>query len=264
VRAQKLVPCFQMTLIKFLITLVLLATVSAAAAPASNAVDAAWISAQRAIQQQLTSLDQQRQSIHQQLGEPVDAAGIRVADFIDPWPALPQAPCSALDRDEMNALVAEAAHKQALPPALLRAVMKQESAFKPCAVSMRGAQGLMQLMPTTAQQFHVADPFDPAQNVRAGAAFLKQLLTRYKGDLRLALAAYNAGPLRADQQDSRPFPIETQNYLANIFADLGVDQPLHLNAEVSEATDQPIAPDNAEPASQTADGIETPVKTPKP
>jgi soluble lytic murein transglycosylase-like protein len=258
-----------MALIKFLITLVLVTAVSAAAvspvaAPASNAVDAAWISAQRAIQQQLTSLDKQRQSIHQQLGEPVDSAGIRVADFIDPWPTLPQAPCPALDHDEVNALVADAARKQALPPELLRAVMKQESAFKPCAVSMRGAQGLMQLMPTTAQQFHVADPFDPAQNVRAGAAFLKQLLTRYKGDLRLALAAYNAGPLRADQQGSRSFPIETQNYLANIFADLGVDEALSVDAEVSEATDQAIVLDNAEPTGQTAGRIETPAKTPKP
>ncbi|HEY1949660.1 MAG TPA: lytic transglycosylase domain-containing protein [Bryobacteraceae bacterium] len=258
-----------MALIKLLITLVLLTTVSTAAvspaaAPTSNTVDAAWISAQQAIQQQLTSLDKQRQSIHQQLGEPVDSTGIRVADFIDPWTALPQAPCPALDHDEVNALVAEAARKQALPPELLHAVMKQESAFKPCAVSMRGAQGLMQLMPTTAQQFHVVDPFDPAQNVLAGAAFLKQLLTRYKGDLRLALAAYNAGPLRADQEGNRAFPIETQNYLANIFADLGVDQSLHVNAEVSEAADQPIALDNAGPVSQTADRIETPVKPPKP
>jgi soluble lytic murein transglycosylase-like protein len=258
-----------MTLIKILITLVLptavsAAAVSPAAAPASNTVDAAWISAQQGIQQQLTSLDKQRQSIRQQLGEPIDAAGIRVADFIDSWPALPQAPCPALDRDEVNALVAQAARKQVLPPELLRAVMKQESGFKPCAVSMRGAQGLMQLMPTTAQQFHVADPFDPEQNVRAGAAFLKQLLTRYKGDLRLALAAYNAGPLRADQQDSRPFPIETQNYLTNIFADLGVDQGLHVNTDISEATDQAVAFDNAEPIGQTADKIETPAKTPKP
>jgi soluble lytic murein transglycosylase-like protein len=258
-----------MASIKFLITLVFLtavcaAAVSPAAAPASNTVDAAWISAQQTIQQQLTSLDKQRQSIHQQLGEPVDAAGIRVADFIDHWPALPQAPCPALDHDEVNTLVAEAARKQALPPELLRAVMKQESAFKPCAVSMRGAQGLMQLMPTTAQQFHVTDPFDPAQNVRAGAAFLKQLLTRYKGDLRLALAAYNAGPLRADQQDSRPFPIETQNYLTNIFADLGVNQPLHVDADVPEGTDQAVALDNAEPVGQTADKIETPAKTLKP
>jgi soluble lytic murein transglycosylase-like protein len=188
-----------------------------------GAADSAWISAQQAIQQQLTSIDKQRQSIHQQLGEPVDAQGIRAADFIDPWPpALLPANCPAMDREDIEVVTAEAAHEQALSPALLRAVMKQESAFKPCAVSVRGAQGLMQLMPSTSQQFHVADPFDPSQNVRAGAAYLRQLLTRYKGDLQLALAAYNAGPLRTDQRSNRPFPVETQNYLMSILADLGI------------------------------------------
>jgi hypothetical protein len=209
------------------------------------------------MQQQLTSLDKQRQSIRQQLGEPVDSAGIPMADFIDPSPALLQAPCPALDHNDVNVLIAEAARKRDLSPELLRAVMKQESAFKPCAVSMRGAQGLMQLMPATARQFHVADPFDPSQNVQAGAAFLKQLLTRYKGDLRLALAAYNAGPLRADQQSDRPFPIETQNYLANIFADLGIGQAVPGDAEVSDTTDHVSVLDKA-------DKIETPAKAAKP
>jgi soluble lytic murein transglycosylase-like protein len=206
------------------------------AAQTPSAADAAWLSAQQAIQQQLASIDKQRQSIHQQLGEPVDAHGIRVADFINPWPAN----CPALDRNDVNTLTTEAAREQALSPDLLRAVMKQESAFKPCAVSMRGAQGLMQLMPATAQQFHVADPFDPSQNVRAGAAYLKQLLTRYKGDLKLALAAYNAGPLRADQQAIRPFPHETQNYLLSILADLGAGQPSSSGGEVPEAAGNAI------------------------
>ena len=121
-------------------------------------------------------------------------------------------------------MIAAAAKKQSLDPALLRAVMKQESGFKPCAVSVRGAQGLMQLMPATAGLLHVEDPFDPEQNVQAGAAFLKQLLGRYKGDLRLALVAYNAGTLRADQPANAPYPLETQNYLASIFAQLGMSQ----------------------------------------
>jgi soluble lytic murein transglycosylase-like protein len=99
--------------------------------------------------------------------------------------------------------------------------MRQESGFKPCAVSIKGAQGLMQLMPATAAQFHVTDPFDPEQNVQAGALFLKQLLKKYNGDLRLALVAYNAGSTRADQLDPSQYPAETQGYLANIFADLG-------------------------------------------
>jgi soluble lytic murein transglycosylase-like protein len=230
-----------MRLTKFLATLLLSTFIGAAAppaaAPAPSDPDAAWISTRQAIQQQSMSLDKQRRSIYRQLGEPVDAAGIPVADFIDPLPALLLAPCPALDQNDVNAMITEAARKQALAPELLRAVMKQESAFKPCAVSVRGAQGLMQLMPATSQQFHVSDPFDPAQNVRAGAAFLKQLLTRYKGDLRLALVAYNAGPVWADQQGSRPFPAETQNYLASIFADLKINQSSPDTPEVSGATD---------------------------
>jgi hypothetical protein len=177
---------------------------------------------QLAIKQQRESIDKQRQSVHQQLGEKPDSSA--ASFFIDPLPPLPQADCGRLDSPTVNSLIADAAKKQALQPALLHAVMKQESGFKPCAVSLRGAQGLMQLMPATAQQLHVADPFDPVQNVQGGAAYLKQLLTRYKGDLRLALVAYNAGTQRADQPDPSNYPAETQGYLASIFATLGMQQ----------------------------------------
>jgi hypothetical protein len=125
--------------------------------------------------------------------------------------------------------------------------MKQESGFKPCAVSVRGAQGLMQLMPATAGLLHVENPFDPEQNVQAGAAFLKQLLGRYKGDLRLALVAYNAGPLRADQPANAPYPLETQNYLASIFAQLGMGQAQALTDDLETL---PVAPPPASEAAQ--------------
>lgn len=129
--------------------------------------------------------------------------------------------CPPLDAEEAEPLIASAAAKQSLPPELVRAVMRRESGFKPCAISVKGAQGLMQLMPATAAQLHVADPFDPEQNVQAGALFLKQLLKKYNGDLRLALVAYNAGSTRADELDPSQYPAETQEYIANIFADLG-------------------------------------------
>jgi soluble lytic murein transglycosylase-like protein len=198
----------------------------------ANAPDPKAVTAEQSLKKQQDSLDRQRASLHQQLsGDAVGATG-KAADptmepaayFIDPLPALPQADCERLDKTSVESLIAAAAKKQSLEPALLRAVMKQESGFKPCAVSVRGAQGLMQLMPATADLLHVADPFDPEQNVQAGAAFLKQLLGRYKGDLRLALVAYNAGPLRADQSANTPYPAETQNYLASIFAQLGMSQ----------------------------------------
>jgi Transglycosylase SLT domain len=195
--------------------------------------DVPWQRAQKALEQQRESLVKQQEAIQRQIGATVDAATpVRIAG-IDPFPpvvfplvlpVIDRPTCPPLEKTSVDSLVDAASKKQALPAGLLRAVMKQESAFRPCAISSRGALGLMQLMPGTAQQFHVSDPFDPDQNVQGGAAFLKQLLTRYKGDLRSTLAAYNAGPVRADQEATRPFPIETQSYLANIFADLGLDQ----------------------------------------
>jgi soluble lytic murein transglycosylase-like protein len=158
-------------------------------------------------------------------------------------PALPEADCDALDSTTVDSLIAAAAKKQSLEPSLLHAVMKQESAFKPCAVSIKGAQGLMQLMPATAQQLHVSDPFDPEQNVQGGAAFLKQLLARYKGDLRLALMAYNAGTLRADQKDKDSVPAETQNYIAGIFAELGISRAEPPAEPPAEPEDPPVAPE---------------------
>jgi soluble lytic murein transglycosylase-like protein len=221
-----------------------------------NAPDPKTATAEQSLKKQQDSLERQRASLHQQLsGETIGANG-KAADptiepaayFIDPLPALPQADCERLDKTSVESLIAAAAKKQSLEPALLRAVMKQESGFKPCAVSVRGAQGLMQLMPATAGLLHVEDPFDPEQNVQAGAAFLKQLLGRYKGDLRLALVAYNAGTLRADQPANAPYPLETQNYLASIFAQLGMSQAPTLPdlepdaTEVEPVEEQPAAP----------------------
>jgi soluble lytic murein transglycosylase-like protein len=145
-------------------------------------------------------------------------------DFISPLvpPPPPKTPdCPPLPASDIDTLVNAAAQKHSLKPALLRAVMKQESGFLPCAVSVKGAQGLMQLMPDTAAQFQVSDPFDPKQNVDAGAAFLKQLLDKYKGDLSLALGAYNAGANSVDASGGVPNIEETKNYVASILADLG-------------------------------------------
>ena len=168
---------------------------------------------------QRESLKAQNDSLRHQLGVHPEISGINFELFA-PSVALTESDCPALPSSEVESLIASAAKKHALSIPLLRAVMRQESGFKPCAVSIKGAEGLMQLMPATAAQLHVADPFDPEQNVQAGAAFLQQLLKRYNGDLRLALVAYNAGAGRADGLDPSQYPLETQGYLANIFAEL--------------------------------------------
>jgi soluble lytic murein transglycosylase-like protein len=134
-------------------------------------------------------------------------------------PLLPaaQADCEPLKETELAPLVASAATAHQLKPELLRAVIRQESGARACAVSPKGAMGLMQLMPETAEQFRLADPFDPAQNVQTGAQYLKQLLDRFDGDLKLALAAYNAGPGRVGASPPAvPDIPETRNYVEQI------------------------------------------------
>jgi soluble lytic murein transglycosylase-like protein len=98
----------------------------------------------------------------------------------------------------------------------VRAVVKVESNFNPNAVSRKGAMGLMQLMPSTARQLNVKNPFDPEQNVDAGVRHLKQLLDSYGGNIKLTLAAYNAGAGAVARSSGVPHYAETQNYVRRI------------------------------------------------
>jgi soluble lytic murein transglycosylase-like protein len=137
----------------------------------------------------------------------------------------PEAECSPIADVELTRMIDAAAQTHSVQPKLLRAVMEQESGFRPCAVSPKGAQGLMQLMPDTAGELGLEDPFDPKQNIDAGAQFLKQLLDKYKGDLPLALGAYNAGPTTVDQTGKVPDIPETRDYVAAILKRLAAAPP---------------------------------------
>lgn len=152
----------------------------------------------------------------------------------DPAPATaPQRPDTPLARrpavpQQLVRPIEEAARRHTLSPGLLTAVISAESRFDPRAVSPKGAKGLMQLMPQTARRFGVRDVFSVAENLNAGAAYLRELITRYEGDLTLALAAYNAGEgavLRAGRQV--PAFAETQQYVAKVLAHAG-ETPLHV------------------------------------
>jgi soluble lytic murein transglycosylase-like protein len=118
--------------------------------------------------------------------------------------------------DELEALVQRNAATWQVDPALVKAVIANESAFNPAATSSVGAQGLMQLMPETAASMGVRNAYDPAQNVAGGTRYLRGLLDRFGGDLHLAVAAYNAGPGAVEKYGGIPPYAETQHYVANV------------------------------------------------
>ena len=121
-----------------------------------------------------------------------------------------------IDRDGVEKLVREAADRHKMDPALVRAVIETESGWNPKAFSHKGAGGLMQLIPTTAQRYGAYDVFDPQQNIDAGVKYLRTLLERYNGNLDLALAAYNAGEGAVDRAHGVPSFRETRDYVQKV------------------------------------------------
>jgi len=113
-------------------------------------------------------------------------------------------------------LIKEIAGSHDIDPALVKAVIKTESNFDPRAVSKKGAQGLMQLMPETVKDLNVYNPFHPRDNINGGVKFLKQLLKRFNNDLMLSLAAYNAGPAVVEKYEAIPPFKETQGYVKKV------------------------------------------------
>jgi hypothetical protein len=136
-------------------------------------------------------------------------------------------------------ILVNAATRFGVRPQLLRAVAQAESNFNPRAVSRAGAQGIMQLMPETARSLGVRDPFNPLENVFAGAAYLRSLLDRFGGDEKLALAAYNAGPGAVRRYGGVPPYAETRAY---------VDRVLSLSSVEQSAQGEPLRTRPAPPA----------------
>ena len=117
----------------------------------------------------------------------------------------------------INAFIQTAATEHGVDPFLIKAIIKAESNFDPSAVSPKGAQGLMQLMPATARDLQVADPFDPQANITGGTKYLRSLLDNYGWNLELSIAAYNAGPGKV--KGRMPNIVETKTYVSKVLED---------------------------------------------
>ena len=165
------------------------------------------------------SIDKQLEAVRKQTGAPSGA--FYTTPWLTPSPSSAavdvQADCEALAEDQLRTLIGNAAQKEGVNPLLIRAVIRRESGGRPCAVSDKGAQGLMQIMPATQQYLGVDNPFDPAENIRGGTQYLKELLTMFNGRVDLALASYNAGEGRVLDYGNRVPPFkETRDYVKRI------------------------------------------------
>ncbi len=129
----------------------------------------------------------------------------------------PETPATEAD---LKLLAQKSADRYGVNASLVNSVINAESGFNPKAVSKAGAEGLMQLMPDTAKDLGVTDPFDPAQNVDGGVRYLKDMLHRYSNNVPLALAAYNAGPGAVDKAQGIPDYPETQDYVRKVLSQL--------------------------------------------
>lgn len=126
----------------------------------------------------------------------------------------PEKPTAFIEK--YGSIIEQASQRFNLEPSLIKAVIKAESDFDHEATSEKGAQGLMQLMPETADEMAVDDPYNPEENIFGGARYLSSLMGRFNNDLKLALAAYNAGPEKVDTYNGVPPYAETENFIQKV------------------------------------------------
>jgi soluble lytic murein transglycosylase-like protein len=156
--------------------------------------------------------------------------------FTIPWPtppalALLPPECDALPATTLDPIIEDSAKRHGVKPQLIRAVIQKESSGRPCAESAKGAQGLMQIMPATAAELGVSDPFEPKQNIDGGVRYLKMLLDKFRGELPLVLGAYNAGPAAVEREGGVPKIPETQDYVAEILKLLKAQAAVSASAQ---------------------------------
>jgi soluble lytic murein transglycosylase-like protein len=175
------------------------------------------------------------QPVAQPIPQPAALTGTQPS-AAQPAAVASQTPAKAAQNIDLDQVVREASSKNRLDPDFVSSVIRAESNFKTHAISKKGAQGLMQLMPATAAQLGVADPFDPKANVEAGTAHLSALLDLYKDDPIKALAAYNAGAHRVKQYNGVPPYRETRDYVNKIVRDFNAKKRAQMKAAAAANT----------------------------
>lgn len=231
------------------------------------------------------SLQRQTSSVQRQLGRARrNNDGFFVSSWFSDNPVnplasaagfTPPADCEPLDNTIAEAFMRESATREGISLDLVREVARRESGFYPCAVSPKGAMGMMQLMPDTAESLGVADPFDPRENIDGGVRLLRRLLDKYKGRPDLALAAYNAGEGAVDKANGVPDFAETREYVGAIMQkvfEAPRDRPsrnvppgagIRRNASPSLASPQsPAAIPTPSPEKQRTSPASLPIATP--
>jgi len=148
----------------------------------------------------------------------VDVATTQIESF-EAAPLDPAKPEPVHSKADLPAIIGDASARSRIDADFIASVIRAESSGNPRAVSAKGAQGLMQLMPQTANALGVKNSFDPAENVDGGVRYLRELLLQYNGDAAKALAAYNAGPRRVQQYSGVPPYRETRAYVAKVISD---------------------------------------------
>jgi hypothetical protein len=183
---------------------------------------------------------------------PTPAAITAPSPIVAPVPNVPKAPAVAitkpkpLDAKTLNEVISSISDRHQIDPDLINSVIHAESGFNSRAVSPKGARGLMQLMPQTANQLGVNNSFDPRDNVEGGTRYLRELLEQYNFDIVKALAAYNAGPQRVQQYHGVPPYYETRAYIARIIREFNKkkleEKKAAAKTPASKSVNKPAAP----------------------